>query len=552
MKKIIIILLMLSSIVSYSQYGDAYHASNTYKLNQMRQERMSQNDASHRANISSKQGSSGVYAPNKSFPYMMSQKQKDDIAHRVKIAARIREIEEQDRINKENWNKNRIENDKREKAYLNQYVPILSSKGIDESDAIVNLIGSFSRINELEHVSEERALLRTKIFEFTGYVEKFNAEINTTSYEELLYYVYNFKEFPFTAVSSVQQLQKKFPDKKQELDQFLLREVMPIFFDGNQYKSSVYVDPLNEYSEGLVCNYCTDSKGFFDEKTATRNYFLSLENDYPEAFKIGIGKIRLKNSPYMVIAQQALKDNNEDVAESYFLKQLNCPTQAYYEQNEGFNNYVYHNREMLDFLKKKSKEFRKFEYQDFAYIAKIKGLSFIEVLEMFGIFKFREHGEFGEYKAPKECKDTYKCSACYKTRPNGFSYCEEISSKAKDLIYQAAQEDEPSALNAYGLIVAAGETKEPQINCFNYLKKAADSNYAWAAYNYLTAVGWNLKGYNDTIFNQGVDIWYNYKPVSEIEKLRYEEAGLALYRLELYHYRKTNKYYNGSRFVKVE
>ena len=98
------------------------------------------------------------------------------------------------------------------------------------------------------------------------------------------------------------------------------------------------------------------------------------------------------------------------------------------------------------------------------------------------------------------------------------SYSHHSSSKAKDLIYQAVQENEPSALNAYGLMVAAGETNEPEINCFIYFKKAVDLNYAWSAYNYLAAVSWRLKGYNDVFFNQGVDIWNGYKPLSEIEK----------------------------------
>jgi hypothetical protein len=277
-----------------------------------------------------------------------------------------------------------------------------------------------------------------------------------------------------------------------------------------------------------------------------------LEKNYSEAFKIGIGKINFDNSPYVVIAKQALKDKKEDIAESYFLKQLNCPTQAYYEQNESFKNYVYRNEVMLEFLKENSKEFKKFEYQDYAYIAKIKGLSFIEVLELFDIFKFREGREMGEFKAPKECKNTFDCSSCYKTRPSGFSYCEKISPKAKDLIYQAMKDYEPSALNAYGLMVAAGETKEPTINCFIYFKKSADLNYAWAAYNYFTAFNWKLKDYNDEYFNQGFDLWKNYKALSEIEKLRYEKADSELFKLEKNHFRnRISKYYDGFYFVKV-
>ena len=61
----------------------------------------------------------------------------------------------------------------------------------------------------------------------------------------------------------------------------------------------------------------------------------------------------LKNVLNQWVAEEydiALKDKKEDIAESYFLKQLNCPTQAYYEQNESFNNYVYRNQVMLDFL----------------------------------------------------------------------------------------------------------------------------------------------------------------------------------------------------------
>ena len=152
-----------------------------------------------------------------------------------------------------------------------------------------------------------------------------------------------------------------------------------------RYEYSVFVDPINDDPTFSELNYCKNPEEFLKRKVEVRNYFLSLEKDYSEAFKIGIGKINFDNSPYVVIAKQALKDKKEDIAESYFLKQLNCPTQAYYEQNESFNNYVYRNQVMLDFLKKKSKEFKKFEYQDFVYIARIKGLSFIEVLNILSV-----------------------------------------------------------------------------------------------------------------------------------------------------------------------
>lgn len=551
-KFISFLILMLSFKGVFAQYGDAYHSSNTYKLEQMRQDRININNASHRANINSKQGSTGSYAPGKSFPYMMSQKQKDDIAYRVKLAAEARDREERDRLKREEWKRIRIEDDKRENEYIRQNIPEIMGFGVEEGDALVNLLGSFSFINDSDNNSNGKRILRAKAFELAGYVEKFNNEINTTDYDELLYYVYTFKEFPLTAFSSIEKLKKMYPDKKEELNSFLLIEVMPIFFNGMRYEHSVFVKPINDDPTFSELNYCNNPKEFLKRKVEVRNYFLSLEKDYSEAFKIGIGKINFDNSPYVVIAKQALKDKKEDVAESYFLKQLNCPTQAYYEQNESFNNYVYRNQVMLDFLKKKSKEFKKFEYQDFVYIARIKGLSFIEVLELFDVFKFIDGNEIGKFNASKECKGSYECFSCGKYSPKGFSYSSHSSSKAKDLIYQAVQENEPSALNAYGLMVAAGETNEPEINCFIYFKKAFDLNYAWSAYNYLAAVSWRLKGYNDVFFNQGVDIWNGYKPLSEIEKRRFESAKLTMRKLEMFHFRYNKKYHDGMNFKRIE
>ncbi|HRA72463.1 MAG TPA: hypothetical protein PLB11_06525, partial [Flavobacterium sp.] len=113
MKKLFYLMIFFSSL-AYSQYGDAYHKPDTYRLEQMRQDRMNQNDAAHRANVnSSNSGSSasntnsgtGVSAAqhwedvknsNKKVVYTQAE------LEAAKIAKDLKKKNEEDRINANN------------------------------------------------------------------------------------------------------------------------------------------------------------------------------------------------------------------------------------------------------------------------------------------------------------------------------------------------------------------------------------------------------------------------------------------------------------------
>ena len=60
------------------------------------------------------------------------------------------------------------------------------------------------------------------------------------------------------------------------------------FLTDNEY--SVFVDPINDDPTFSELNYCKNPEEFLKRKVEVRNYFLSLEKDYSEAFKILVFK----------------------------------------------------------------------------------------------------------------------------------------------------------------------------------------------------------------------------------------------------------------------
>ena len=516
-------LLLLSVSFAYSQYGDAYHAPDVYRLEQMRQDRMKQNDNAHRSNMSSStsSGVSGNYGSGNNYSYEKTARERAEKAAEEQAKA---EKEKRERLEKEEQQKS----DWKEYYQVNKYYrSLLSENPISQGEihaAILEALGDGDP-KSLPHYSSSRQKIKDAVLNYANYVALFSEKETTATYDELIYYALKSTFYPVSALKNFEKLQKRFPEKTEEVDQLILTQLIPVFFNG-----------FHDEKEGVHFNPYTHLR-FYKEDNLFLDKYLELEKKYP-ALSMRVNEmITSENTPFVRLAQRAHSKFNTEEAEGYALKQLNVQCISPFSKSEYArkpNYYLY-----LNFYGDDGGELRKFEAEDWLYYAKRQDISVVKLLKY---LRFIEESVTECEKYFGRCENS-SCQACHYEKGNGFTIkSSDFNFNAKEIIAQCAKLNDPSALNMYGLMIAAGIIKEDKIKCLEYFKKAAELGDYNGALNYEMAGAWNIKGYKLSDYEEAQNILANFKKDPTKKDEYYKEFDSMSWYMERNHNYELEKY----------
>ncbi|NNT71992.1 hypothetical protein HKT18_07170 [Flavobacterium sp. IMCC34852] len=518
-KYFLLVLLVLISFTSKAQYGDAYHKPDAYRLEQMRQDRMNQNDAAHRANMNSNSNSgSGVkgnYGNGNNYSYEKTARERAE-----KAAAEQAKAEKEKR--------ERLEKEQQQKADWQEYYQVykyyrslLSEDPLSPGEihaALREALGEGDSKSD-PHYSSSRQKIKDAVLNYANYVSLFSEKESTATYDELIYYALKSTFYPVSALKNFEKLQQRFPEKAEEVDQLILTQLIPVFFNG-----------FHDEKEGVHFNTYIHLS-FYKEDNLFLDKYLELEKKYP-ALTMKVNEIiTTENTPFVRLAQRANSKSNPQEAQGYALKQLNVQCVSPFSKNAYArkpNYYLY-----LNFYGDDGGELRKFEAEDWMYYAKRQDISVFKLLKYLGFIE----------NTVDECErylgncEKLSCDGCHRyKKSDGFKIkSSDFNYNAKEIITACAKLNEPSALNMYGLMIAAGIIKEDKIKCLEYFKKAAELGDYNGALNYKMAGAWNLKGYKLSDYEDAELVLANFKMDPTKKEEYYKEFNLMLWDMYMNH-----------------
>ncbi|MBP6431377.1 MAG: hypothetical protein KA319_06390 [Ferruginibacter sp.] len=507
MKHIVItVILALSVFTSFSQYGDAYHAANTFKLDQMRQQRIDQNDAIHRSHINASSefyiSKSGYYGSYET-PWFLKKK---EVPKKAKTAAELKKEAEY-----QEW----VVNERAERSLHNSNVKeaskIFTDVGFDRYDATIilnDLVYDKSKSTGYYSSEAERAIL----WNLKYYKIEFEGLFKTATYEILIEQVKKYIIAPYTAFKDLEKLIAKFPENRKECELLQLNCIEVIC--GNHF----YTNDFNKLYDNTYHN------------NEMLNKFLYFESKYPIETSRVAGAINdLNFSPYILLAEYAIYGKREKVAAAFLLKQFISihPPNPFSEENVerlispafSRNFFTLKNRiiprSKFEFLKNNPKYLKDFTKDDWDFIAKQYDMS---TIAFFDVLTGSEYGpETSQLMTSwPDSYDTYNCSF--------FNFGKLDLTK---IILECSKDTTAEALNAMGLCVANNKTKLKPYESINYFKMAADKGYIIAAKNYLTVLS-NKKSKNYDVNKQkeAEEYYKNYKVTTAYDKFLQKYAKL--------------------------
>ena len=518
-KYFFLLLLTFISFTSMAQYGDAYHKPDAYRLEQMRQDRMNQNDAAHRTNMNSNSGSGsavkGNYGSGNNYSYEKTARERAE-----KAAAEQAKAEKEKR--------ERLEKEQQQKADWQEYYQVckyyrslLSEDPLSPSEidaAISEALGNGDSKSD-PHYSSSRQKIKDAVLNYANYVSLFAEKESTATYDELIYYALKSTFYPVSALKNFEKLQKRFPEKTEEIDKLILTQLIPVFFNG-----------FHDEKEGVHFNSYIHLK-FYKEDDLFLDKYLELEEKYP-ALAMEVNEIiTTENTPFVRLAQRSNSKFNSKEAEGYALKQLNVQCVSPFSINKmarSKNYYLY-----LNFYGDNGGELRKFDAEDWIYYAKRQDVSVVKLLKYMNFIE----------NTVEECErylgncDKLSCYGCHRyKKSDGFKIkSSDFKYNTKEIIAACAKLNEPSALNMYGLMIAAGIIKEDKIKCLEYFKKAAELGDYNGALNYQMAGAWNIKGYKLSDYEDAELVLTNFKKDPNKKEEYYKEFNFMIWDMDRNH-----------------
>lgn len=474
----------------FSQYGDAYHAPDNARLERMRQASMDKMMDIHRSNMSTPNPS---LSNNFSLYNIKSVKSPEEIA---KEKARWEKYQAEEKAKLEERKREWKEREKIEGQYKIEYVRY----GFEDDDASELAEELYLSLDhKLYSKSNNTRLLKTISLCKHSKLD-FDSNFETSDFDKLAQMIVGYMSAGRTAFKDIAKLRNKFPEKKKECD------LLELTCFREYCNKNIYIGDFKLHSDML-------------------NRFLELEKVYPYEASIVSGFSRTIDAPYIQLSR---KSKDKSLIEELLLKQISSPHPKDVFSLEqillvtdsddySYPHYWFLGTQLFNsflFFDENKSELSNFNKKDWKYIANQYNMSLVTFFDLFSI-------GLTDGDSPRQ--------QLFINEKGGYYRKKFQTKKFNFEKFILEMESEPSAedLNAYGLLVATGDTKHNPSDAIEYFKKSAQKGYYFGAYNYwLFASNIQSKYYNKEKAIEAKEILKGFTIKSDFDRFCYNDIKI--------------------------
>ncbi|RYY69510.1 MAG: hypothetical protein EOO13_09305 [Chitinophagaceae bacterium] len=314
---------------------------------------------------------------------------------------------------------------------------------------------------------------------------EFNNRFNSASFEELFDLVSSFNIAAFTALTSLQKLEKRFPEKKAIIGASYMMHTASFW---GKYNDNTYLPQYDKAEEGV--------------KKTMLDIFRNWLKTYPEGAMMVASQAHPQYNPLKIIAAQTFENGDYDEAAQVAILALQAP--LLWKDDLGksrdaiaaFSNIFRH---------PKHKKLYLFTAADIKGIAENHGLPARMVIE------WLTGEETDKYTTAGKWRDEYAHTFKLTYGESGYD----------KILKELGENGDGDALNAYAYGLAFGVSKGKPASAVALWNKAADSGSSWAMYNLLLATKWGFKWYGPKDLQAAREKLKTFKPATKFDQYVY-------------------------------